>query len=339
MLFRSERVDVGLVIERVLLDLLGRHVGRRADVRLERLDHAHVEDRPPAFETLTDRERFLKALAAMQDPLRPTTLLSNALSALWQIGWTAVLTAMPADLPESEIQSTPATQWLVVTDLGLSTLRGPDGVDVFVRSLASAKPVAGANVALLARNNAELGRATTDADGRVHFPPSGAGGGNEPLLLLGSDGPSWVAPRDAPLDPDPAALRNALWLVTDERYKEALSNFLKKRSRDVYREEAEPRALEVLAGRQAEPVPPERGPGEEQRGREGEAPGHRDLGGHDAELALDGEPGRSPDERGEEEEEDVRRGAGPRRRRGRARWRPRGSARRSATRARGRMPA
>ena len=95
-----------------------------------------------------------------------------------------VLTAMPADLPESEIQSTPATQWLVVTDLGLSTLRGPDGVDVFVRSLASAKPVAGANVALLARNNAELGRATTDADGRVHFPPSGAGGGNEPLLVV-----------------------------------------------------------------------------------------------------------------------------------------------------------
>jgi predicted Zn-dependent protease len=80
------------------------------------------------------------------------------------------------------------------------------------------------------------------ADVRVGSYELDSSGGNEPMLLLGSDGPSWVAPRDAPLDPDPAALRNALWLVTDERYKEALSNFLKKRSRDVYREEAEPRA-------------------------------------------------------------------------------------------------
>lgn len=80
------------------------------------------------------------------------------------------------------------------------------------------------------------------ADVRVGSYDFDSSGGNEPMLLLGTDGPSWIAPRDAPLDPDPAALRNALWLVTDERYKEALSNFLKKRARDVYREEAEPRA-------------------------------------------------------------------------------------------------
>jgi predicted Zn-dependent protease len=61
-------------------------------------------------------------------------------------------------------------------------------------------------------------------------------------MLFGTDGPAWIAPKDAPLDTDGAALRNALWLVTDEKYKEALSNFLKKRSRDVYRDEADERA-------------------------------------------------------------------------------------------------
>lgn len=80
------------------------------------------------------------------------------------------------------------------------------------------------------------------ADVRVGSYTLDSSGGNESMLLLGSDGPSWIAPKDAPLDPDPDALRNALWLVTDEKYKEALSNFLKKRSRDVYRDEAEARA-------------------------------------------------------------------------------------------------
>jgi predicted Zn-dependent protease len=60
-------------------------------------------------------------------------------------------------------------------------------------------------------------------------------GGDEPSLLLGGEGPSWYAPKDAPLDGDVAALRTALWLATDERYKEALSSYFRKKSRDVYR--------------------------------------------------------------------------------------------------------
>ncbi len=56
------------------------------------------------------------------------------------------------------------------------------------------------------------------------------------IVLDGGDGPTWYAPKDAPLDGDAPALRNALWLATDERYKEALSNYYKRRSRDVYRD-------------------------------------------------------------------------------------------------------
>src|SRR5919202_3828045 len=45
----------------------------------------------------------------------------------------------------------------------------------------------------------------------------------------------YAAGREAPLDDDPAALRNALWLLTDETYKKALSAFLKKKGKQVYR--------------------------------------------------------------------------------------------------------
>lgn len=62
-------------------------------------------------------------------------------------------------------------------------------------------------------------------------------GPDDHTLVLGGDGPSWFAPKDAPLDGDTTALRNALWLATDERYKEALSSYFKKKSREVYRQD------------------------------------------------------------------------------------------------------
>ncbi|WP_242344520.1 TldD/PmbA family protein [Anaeromyxobacter terrae] len=57
-----------------------------------------------------------------------------------------------------------------------------------------------------------------------------------PFLVVG-EGPSWYAPKEAPLEGDTTALRNALWLATDEKLKEALSSYFKKRSRQVYRQD------------------------------------------------------------------------------------------------------
>ncbi len=65
---------------------------------------------------------------------------------------------------------------------------------------------------------------------------------DEGPFLVAGDGPSWYAPKEAPLDGDTTALRNALWLATDEKLKEALSAFFKKRSRDVYRQHDPARA-------------------------------------------------------------------------------------------------
>ena len=68
-------------------------------------------------------------------------------------------------------------RWVFNTDLMLTTHRGADGLHVFVRSLATAKPLRGVEVALLAANNDELGRAQTDADGQGVFPASLLRGG------------------------------------------------------------------------------------------------------------------------------------------------------------------
>jgi uncharacterized protein YfaS (alpha-2-macroglobulin family) len=79
-----------------------------------------------------------------------------------------------------------ATQWFVVSDLGLTALEGDDGVHGFVRSLATAQPVAGAAVRLVARNNEVLGKGKTDARGYVRFDPALANGegGQAPAVLV-----------------------------------------------------------------------------------------------------------------------------------------------------------
>ena len=69
-----------------------------------------------------------------------------------------------------------ATQWFIVTDLGLTTLSGHDGVHAIVRSLSTAEAVPGVKLRLVAVNNDILGEAVSDADGHVRFDPGLARG-------------------------------------------------------------------------------------------------------------------------------------------------------------------
>ncbi len=62
-----------------------------------------------------------------------------------------------------------ATQWFVISDLGLNTIMGEDGLLVFARTLSKAEPAGGVELRLLARNNTELGKAVTGADGIARF--------------------------------------------------------------------------------------------------------------------------------------------------------------------------
>lgn len=61
-------------------------------------------------------------------------------------------------------------RWVMFTDLALTTYAGGDGLDVIVRSLATARPVQGVNVKLIAQNNDILSEQISDGDGRVRFP-------------------------------------------------------------------------------------------------------------------------------------------------------------------------
>jgi len=99
-----------------------------------------------------------------------------------------VMTAQPADMV-AEGESQLATQWFVVSDLGLSTLRSKDGLHVFLRSIASASPLADVTVRLIARNNEILGSTKTDAKGAAFFDSGLTKGedGLEPALVVASD--------------------------------------------------------------------------------------------------------------------------------------------------------
>ena len=80
-----------------------------------------------------------------------------------------VLAAYASTKKEDEGYRTAATQWFIVSDLGLTAINGDDGMHAFVRSLATATPVVNANVRLLARNNEVLGTAKTDSRGYARF--------------------------------------------------------------------------------------------------------------------------------------------------------------------------
>nr|WP_316653864.1 alpha-2-macroglobulin family protein [uncultured Gellertiella sp.] len=99
------------------------------------------------------------------------------------------LTAKAANA-RSEDWDARATQWFVVSDIGLSTYTGTDGLNVFARSLATAKPLAGVELQLLAKNNEVLGTTTTDADGRAKFDPGLARGtaGSTPAVITARKG-------------------------------------------------------------------------------------------------------------------------------------------------------
>lgn len=82
------------------------------------------------------------------------------------------------------------TQFLVLTDLGLTTFRHAEGLDLFVRSFASGKPRQDVRIELMAKNYDLLGSATTDSQGRAHFPLPLINGSDarEPVALIASRG-------------------------------------------------------------------------------------------------------------------------------------------------------
>jgi alpha-2-macroglobulin len=86
----------------------------------------------------------------------------------------------------SEDTGPKSTQWFVISDLGLTAFSGADGVHVYARSLATAQPIGGVEIRLIARNNEVLGTAKTDRQGTAAFEAglSRGTGGLAPALVV-----------------------------------------------------------------------------------------------------------------------------------------------------------
>ncbi len=99
-----------------------------------------------------------------------------------------VMTAAPKDVVANDYGQR-ASQWFIVSDLGLTAYSGHDGIDVFIHSLASAEPMGQVGVRLMARNNEVLANKTTDKDGFVHFEAglTRGEGGQAPAAIVAAD--------------------------------------------------------------------------------------------------------------------------------------------------------
>ncbi|MDR9485896.1 MAG: alpha-2-macroglobulin family protein [Sediminimonas sp.] len=98
------------------------------------------------------------------------------------------LYALTAGIPgRAEYDQPGATQWFVLSDLGITTLKGNDGLHVLVRGLGDAAPREGAKVQLLSRANRVLDNVQTDAQGHARFDPGlvrGTGGAAPAMVTV-----------------------------------------------------------------------------------------------------------------------------------------------------------
>ncbi|MGC2115913.1 MAG: MG2 domain-containing protein, partial [Pseudolabrys sp.] len=98
------------------------------------------------------------------------------------------MSAEPKDVVSNDYGQQ-ATQWFIVSDLGLTAYTAHDGVDVFVHSLASTEPRGSVEVRLIARNNEVLAVRQTDRNGFIHFEAGLARGegGVAPAAVVASE--------------------------------------------------------------------------------------------------------------------------------------------------------
>ncbi|SJZ70152.1 MG2 domain-containing protein [Consotaella salsifontis] len=103
-----------------------------------------------------------------------------------------VLTAEAKNGPQ--YQDSVATQWFVVSDIGLVSFSATDGFHVFARSLGSANPLADVQLTLIAANNRELGTIATDSAGHARLPAGlmNGTGSDRPAVLTARHGEDFV---------------------------------------------------------------------------------------------------------------------------------------------------
>lgn len=97
-----------------------------------------------------------------------------------------------------------ATQWFIVSDLGLSAMIGETGLHATVRSLGDGNALDDVTFELIARNNKVLASVTSNSDGVAVFDPGlvRGSGGNAPRVLMARSGDdfAFIDLDSAPID-------------------------------------------------------------------------------------------------------------------------------------------
>lgn len=113
-----------------------------------------------------------------------------------------------ADEDEDMGQVAQARRWILFTDMALVSYKGSDGLDVIVRSLKTAQPMAGVRLALVAKDGEDLASVASDGQGHVHFAKAlldGKGGEAAKAVMAYGPGADFTT---ADLDRPPVDLSN-----------------------------------------------------------------------------------------------------------------------------------
>ncbi|MFZ5964373.1 alpha-2-macroglobulin family protein [Thalassococcus sp. BH17M4-6] len=186
--------DAGIPVQSVNLDTLDLTLRRVSDRNLLRSMQDDYFGRPLSQ---YQQSRFSSEIA--EEVWTGQGTVENRLNAdvLTRLPLGEVISDLPAGVytltaavPGADPYDDPgATQWFILTDIGLTTLQGTDGLHVFARGLSDARTLEGLTVTLVSQANRVLGTARTDADGVARF---GAGltrgtGGAAPALVTVAD--------------------------------------------------------------------------------------------------------------------------------------------------------
>ncbi len=187
--------DAGLPVETVNLSQLDLVLRRVSDRNLIRAIQDDYFGRP--LSTYAERT-FAEQIA--EEVWRGTATVENRLNAdmLTRLPMGEALADRPAGvyaLTAAEPGSDPyddgrATQWFLLSDIGLTTLSGTDGLTVFARALSDAAPLDGLEVTLVSQSNRPLATVRTDAQGIARFAAGllRGTGGARPALLTARNG-------------------------------------------------------------------------------------------------------------------------------------------------------
>ncbi|MEY1557668.1 MG2 domain-containing protein [Yoonia sp. R2331] len=120
-------------------------------------------------------------------------------------GQPAGLYVLSATVPGADpYDNPPATQWFVLSDIGIASYLGNDGLTVVARGLGDAAPMNGATVELISEGNAVLASAMTDAEGIATFAAglTRGFGADAPALVTVTKGDdlAFLSLRDAAFD-------------------------------------------------------------------------------------------------------------------------------------------